>query len=47
MQQVVAQIPWAHNIVIMGKIKDKEERLWYINKTVENSWSRNVLVARS
>jgi predicted nuclease of restriction endonuclease-like (RecB) superfamily len=27
----------------MDKIKDKEERLWYINKTIENNWSRVVL----
>jgi predicted nuclease of restriction endonuclease-like (RecB) superfamily len=43
-QQVVAQIPWTHNLVIMEKIKDREERIWYINKTVENGWSRNILV---
>ncbi|WP_407654750.1 DUF1016 N-terminal domain-containing protein [Clostridium tagluense] len=42
-QQVVAQIPWAHNLVIMEKIKDIQERIWYINKTVENGWSRNIL----
>jgi len=32
------------NVVIMEKIKYRKERLWYINKTVENGWSRNVLV---
>jgi predicted nuclease of restriction endonuclease-like (RecB) superfamily len=42
-QQVVAQIPWAHNLVIMEKIKYIQERIWYINKTVENGWSRNIL----
>lgn len=42
-QQVVAQLPWAHNIVLMQKIKDKPTRYWYAKKTLENGWSRNVL----
>jgi len=42
-QQLVAQIPWGHNIALMEKIETKEERIWYIKKTIENSWSRNVL----
>ena len=44
MQQAVAQIPWGHNTVLLDKISDDAERVWYINKTVENNWSRNVLV---
>ena len=28
----------------MCKVKDPEARQWYIQKTVENGWSRNVLV---
>ena len=43
-QQVVAQIPWGHNIVLMDKIANPEERKWYIEKSAQNSWSRNVLV---
>ena len=43
-QQVVAQIPWSHNIILMDKLSDIEKRIWYINKTIENGWSRNVLV---
>ena len=44
MQQVVAQIPWGHNIVLLDKITDMDERKWYIKKSAENGWSRNVLV---
>ena len=44
MQQVVAQIPWGHNIVLLDKIGDMSVRKWYIKKTIENGWSRNVLV---
>lgn len=43
-QQVVAQIPWGHNVRILDYIKDPVEREWYIRKTIENGWSRNVLV---
>ena len=43
-QQVAAQIPWFHNCVLLDKVKEPEQRLWYAQKTVENSWSRNVLV---
>ncbi|MFK7973696.1 MAG: YhcG family protein [Rickettsiaceae bacterium] len=42
-QQAAAQIPWFHNCVILDKISDYEERLWYIHQTIENGWSRNVL----
>jgi predicted nuclease of restriction endonuclease-like (RecB) superfamily len=43
-QQAAAQIPWFHNMVILDKISDQKERVWYIQKTIENGWSRNVLV---
>ena len=43
-QQVVAQIPWGHNIVILDKVNNLEERKWYIKKSAQNGWSRNVLV---
>ena len=42
-QQVAAQIPWFHNVVIMEKVKNPDERFFYIRKTVQNGWSRNVL----
>lgn len=42
-QQVVAQIPWGHNILIFTKSKSVEEANFYIAATIENSWSREVL----
>ena len=42
-QQVVAQIPWGHNMRILDKVKDHDQRLWYIQKTIQNGWSRNIL----
>ncbi len=46
-QQVVAQIfkiPWGHNIVIITKCKNIDEALFYVKKTIENGYSRAVLV---
>jgi len=43
MQQAVAQIPWGHNILIFSKSRDVAEAHFYIQKTIENGWSRSVL----
>jgi predicted nuclease of restriction endonuclease-like (RecB) superfamily len=43
-QQAVAQIPWGHNVRILDYVKSPEEREFYIHKTIENGWSRDVLV---
>ncbi len=43
LRQLVAEIPWGHNLILLNKIKDKEERAWYIQKTIEYGWSRSVL----
>lgn len=41
-QTLSVQIPWSHNLEIL-RVKSKKQRLWYINKTIENGWSVNVL----
>ncbi len=43
-QQAVGQLPWGHNLVLLSKLKGREERLVYAQKAIENGWSRNVLV---
>ena len=43
-QQAVAQLPWGHNLVLLDKFNNTEMRTWYAQKTIENNWSRNVLV---
>src|SRR5258708_5534377 len=53
-QQAVAQldnlpiffIPWGHNALILEKIKDTAERLWYASKVIEHSWSRSMLTVK-
>ena len=42
-QEVLAQITWYHNIILMDKINDIEERKWYIKEIVQNGWSSNML----
>jgi predicted nuclease of restriction endonuclease-like (RecB) superfamily len=43
-QEALAQITWYHNITLLEKVKDSTERQWYIRQTIQNGWSRNVLV---
>lgn len=46
-QQVVAQftqIPWGQNLLVISKAKDHEEALFYVQKTMQNNWSRAVLL---
>ena len=43
-QMVSAQIPWSHNVAILDKVKDPNQRIWYIKKTAENGWSHSVLI---
>ena len=43
-QQVVAQLPWGHQVRILDTVKDAKQREWYIRQAVQSGWSRNVLV---
>lgn len=43
-QRIVAQIPWRSNITLLDKIKDPRTRLWYAQKTIENSFGKDMLV---
>ena len=40
---VLVNIPWGHHMLLMDRINNNDEGLWYINKTIENNWSRAVL----
>lgn len=42
-EQFVMQLPWAHNMVLLDKLKRPEERLWYAKATIQFGWSRSVL----
>jgi predicted nuclease of restriction endonuclease-like (RecB) superfamily len=44
LQATLAKLPWYHNITLVQKVKNPEERLWYAQAAIENGWSQNVLV---
>jgi predicted nuclease of restriction endonuclease-like (RecB) superfamily len=42
-QQLVAQIPWGHNVRLLDAVKTAEAREWYARQVIENGWSRTIL----
>jgi len=44
LQQLVAEIPWGHHIMIIEKLTDPAVRLWYLRATVRFGWTRKVLL---
>lgn len=42
-QHVVAQLPWGHNVLLMQRVKDQAIRSWYMQQTITQGWSRDVL----
>jgi predicted nuclease of restriction endonuclease-like (RecB) superfamily len=43
-QQLLHKLPWFHLCTLLDKVKNAEQRLWYVKKAVDSGWSRNVLV---
>lgn len=44
LQEPLADLTWYHLQTLMDKISDKNIYLWYVNKALENGWSRNILL---
>jgi len=44
-QSIVGRIPWAHNVLLMQKLKEQGVRLWYACQTLEKGRSRDTLAA--
>jgi predicted nuclease of restriction endonuclease-like (RecB) superfamily len=42
-QQAVGRLPWGHNLVLLTRLKQPQQRLAYAERAVEHGWSRNVL----
>lgn len=42
--QLVAQLPWKHNLTLMQKIKNKNIRKWYVEKCLQEGWSNSILI---
>ncbi|MBS0272638.1 MAG: DUF1016 family protein [Proteobacteria bacterium] len=43
LQAVLAKIPWWHNILLLEKLDNLEERIWYAQQTIVNGWSGRAL----
>ena len=42
-QQAVGQLPWGHNLVLLTRLKDQQQRLAYAQSAIKHGWSRNML----
>ncbi|MBL7959605.1 hypothetical protein JNL27_05130, partial [bacterium] len=40
----LAQLSWYHHITLLDKVKDPGQRQFYIEQTILNGWSRDVMV---
>ena len=43
LQTLSAKLTWSHNILLISKVKDLEVRKWYMDQTIKNGWSYDVL----
>lgn len=43
LQADLAKLSWHHHITLLDKVKDKDIRQFYILKTIENGWTRDIL----
>lgn len=43
-KQLVSEVPWKHNILIIQKVKDIKARIFYLQTTIKNKYSRSVLL---
>lgn len=43
LKELLYKLSWSHHKILMQKVKNEKERLWYINKTIEFNWPVNVM----
>ena len=41
--ELLWSVPWFHHIILMEQVNDLSARRWYMEQTLSNGWSRNVL----
>jgi predicted nuclease of restriction endonuclease-like (RecB) superfamily len=46
LQRAVVQLSWAHNVILIQKLKHLPTRLWYARQTLEQGWSRDTLAVQ-
>lgn len=44
LQVPLAKLTWYHHLTLLDKVKEPEARHFYIQATIENGWSRDVMV---
>lgn len=44
LNDLIKQISWTHNLVIVSKCQDPLEKEFYIRMTIRNGWTKNVLL---
>lgn len=42
--ELIQAIPWGHHAELMMRVKDLAIRHWYMRATIEQGWSRNILL---
>ena len=43
LRKLVLQTQWAHNVLLIEKVKEIDMRIWYMRQVIENGWSRDML----
>jgi len=38
-------LPWFHHVILIEKVKELSTRIWYMQQTIEQGWSRDTLAA--
>lgn len=42
-ESILCKIPWRHHVAILNQCNDIQQALFYMQQTIHNNWSRNVL----
>jgi predicted nuclease of restriction endonuclease-like (RecB) superfamily len=43
LQTASATLPWSHHVLLLEKLTEPEERLWYVSAAIDERWSHSVL----
>ena len=43
LKDLLFSVPWGHHALLMEKIKELPNRIWYMEQTIQNGWSRDTL----